>query len=108
MKKRAAQILALFATTYLVVVLLAAAWAFYIDATLLHSQREHLRPDILLLIVTAPSSSALIYLYEAWPEFFSGHIIQVGWLTLCGLGQSWLLFAMTRVRQKAIETYHRQ
>jgi hypothetical protein len=108
MKKRAAQILALFATTYLVIVILAAGWAFYTDVTLLHSQREHLAPDILLLIVTLPSSSSLTYLYDTRSEFFSGPIVQVGWLTLCGLGQTWLLFALTRVFRKAVDAHHCQ
>jgi hypothetical protein len=68
MMKRAAQILRLFATTYLVVILLAAGWAFYTDLTLLHSQREHLAPDILLLIVTLPLSSSLTFLYIFTPS----------------------------------------
>jgi hypothetical protein len=106
--KRAAQILRLFATTYLVVILLAAGWAFYTDLTLLHSQREHLAPDILLLIVTLPLSSSLTFLYDALPEFFSGLIVQLGWLTLCGLGQTWFVFALTRVFQKSMDVHYRQ
>jgi hypothetical protein len=100
MKKRAAQALTFFPTTYLVVVLLAAGWAFYTDLTLLHSRREHLAPDILLLIVTLPSSSSLTYMYDARPEFFSGPLVQFGWLTLCGLGQTRLLFFLMRFFRK--------
>jgi hypothetical protein len=108
MKKRAAQILALFATTYLVIVLFAAGWAVYIDVTMLHSQREHLAPDILLLILTLPLSSSLAYLYDARSAFFPGPLVQVGWLTLCGLGQAWFLFSLMRVLQKKVRTHNRQ
>jgi hypothetical protein len=108
MKKHAAQLLTLFAKTYLVIVLLAAGWALYTDLTLLSSQREHLAPDILLLIVTLPSSSSLTYLCDALPGFFSGPIVQVGWVTLCGIGQAWLLVALTRVSKIAIGGHHHQ
>jgi hypothetical protein len=108
MKKHAAQMLTLFAKTYLVIVLLAAGWALYTDVALLNSQREHLAPDILLLIVTFPSSSSLAYLYDALPEFFSGPIVQVGWLTLCGIGQAWLLVALTRVSKIAVDGHYHQ
>lgn len=108
MKNRAAQILTLFATAYLVIVLFAAGWAVYVDVTLLHSQREHLAPDILLFILTLPLSSLLTYLYDAGPEFFSDPIVQVGGLTLCGVAQTWFLFALTRSLQKGAGTHYRQ
>jgi len=84
----------IFATAYLIAVLLAASWALYVDATLLHSQREHLLPDILLAMVTLPSSYFLGFLFENWPEFFSLPFAQVGYMTLCGLVQAWLLFVL--------------
>lgn len=108
MKKHAAQMLTLFAKTYLVIVLLAAGWALYTDVTLLNSQQEHLAPDILLLIVTLPSSSSLTYLCDVLPDFCSGPIAQVGWLTLCGIGQAWLLVALTRVSKIAVDGHHHQ
>lgn len=108
MKKHAAQMLTLFAKTYLVIVVLAAGWALYTDVTLLNSQREHLAPDILLLIVTLPSSSSLTYLYDALPHFFSGPIVQVGWLTLCGIGQALLFAALTRIFKVAVDGHHHQ
>jgi hypothetical protein len=98
----------MFAMIYLIIVLLAAGWAFYTDVALLHSQREHLAPDLLLAVVTLPSSLSVGYLYEAWPEFFSGPLVQVAWLTLCGLGQAWILFALTRIFQTTSDSYHRQ
>jgi len=84
-----------FATAYLIVVLLAAGWALYTDATLLHSQREHLLPENLLALVTLPSSYSLCLLFDIWPAFFSLPFAQVGYLILCGLAQAWLLFILT-------------
>ena len=85
---------------YLAVVLLAASWAIYTDARYLHSVREHLAPDILLLIVTLPSSLSLSYLYDAWPEFFSKPFTQVVWVTCCGLLQVCLLFTLVRLGRR--------
>jgi hypothetical protein len=84
-----------FATAYLIVVLLAASWALYVDATLLDSQREHLLPDIVLAVVTLPSSYCLGFVFDIWPAFFSLPFTQVGYLILCGLAQAWLLFLLT-------------
>lgn len=84
-----------FATVYLIVVLLAAGWALYVDATLLHSQREHLLPDIVLAVITLPSSYSLSFLFEIWPDFFSLPFAQVGYMILCGLAQAWLLLVLT-------------
>jgi len=84
----------LFARAYLLVVLLAASWALYVDATLLHSQREHLAPDIVLAVVTLPSSYFLSLLFGNWPELFSLPFAQVGAMILCGLAQAWLLFVL--------------
>ena len=86
-----------FAIAYLAVVLLAASWAVYIYALLLHSEREHLAPDILLFIVTLPLSASTSYLYDTWPEFFSRPFAQIAWVTFCGLLQAWLFFALPRL-----------
>ena len=85
-----------FAITYAVVVLLAAGWALYVDATLLHPHREHLLPDIVLAVVTLPLSYSLDLLYKNWPDVFSLPFAQVGYLILCGFAQAWLLFIFTR------------
>ena len=87
---------------YLAIVLLAAAWAVAIDATLLHSQREHLLPDILLAFVTLPSSLSISSVYSAWPAFFSLPFTQVAWATLCGVFQSAVLFVLGWRRRKRI------
>jgi hypothetical protein len=79
---------------YLLVVLVAACWAIYIDLTLRHSEREHLLPDLVLFAVTLPSSLSISPLYEAWPSMFSLPFAQVGWAILCGLAQAFLLFVL--------------
>lgn len=106
MKNRPSQVLVTFAATYLVIVLLLAGFSIY--AEVLHYQQEHLLPGILLFFVTLPASSSLPYLYEAQPEFFESPFVQCAWLTLCGLGQTWLLFALPRVFQKRVDAHHRQ
>ena len=75
-----------------------AAWAWYIDLTLLASEREHLLPDIVLMICGFPSSLLLHPIYDQWPRFFTG-LVQTGFLTICALGQSGVLaaFALRRV-----------
>jgi hypothetical protein len=92
---KSAQRKPVFATAYLIVVLLAAGWAFCMDATLLHAQREHLLPDIVLAVVTLPSSYSLGLLFDIWPAFFSLPFVQAGYMTLCGLVQAWLLLILT-------------
>jgi hypothetical protein len=83
------------ATAYLIVVLLTASWALYVDTTLLNSQREHLLPDVVLAVVTLPSSYFLGVLFSMWPDLFSLPFSQVGAMILCGLAQAWLLFVLT-------------
>lgn len=51
-----------------------AIWAWYIDVRLLHSEREHLLPDILLAIAGMPSSLTADWVYEAWPKSFVGGV----------------------------------
>ena len=82
----------IFARAYLIVVLFAASWALYVDSTLLHSEREHLLPDVLLFVVTLPSSLFVIPLYSAWPSLFSRPFAEVGWAIFCGLAPAALLF----------------
>lgn len=90
-----------FTTAYLIVVLLAASWAIYVDATLLHSEREHLLPDVVLAIVTLPSSYSLGPLFEIWPDFFSLPFVQVGYMILCGLAQTWFMWVLSRRLQRS-------
>jgi hypothetical protein len=87
--KNFARILALL---YAAVVGLAALWAWYTDVTLLHSGREHMLPDILLAIVSLPTSNTLDFFYERSPAFFAAPSAQLTWLTACGAFQAVLLY----------------
>jgi hypothetical protein len=81
------------------VVLLAAAWAWYIDIKLLHDEREHLLPDILLMTVALPTSFTLNLVglpLMKWP------LAQLAWVTLCGALQAGLLCWLTRPRRMTL------
>ena len=79
---------------YLAVILFAACWAFYTEARLSDSPREHLLPGFLLAALALPSSMSLGALDSAWPALLSRPFIQVTWLTACGLCQASLLFVL--------------
>ena len=83
------------ARAYAAVVLLAAAWAWYLDIKLLHSEREHLLPDILLWVVALPTSATLLLVGDLLMKPFA----QLAWLTLCGALQAGLLCWLTRPRR---------
>lgn len=87
------------ASAYLGAAIVIAAWAWYVDWTLLHSQREHLLPDMVLMILGLPSSLLLSPIYDQWPRSFTG-LAQTGFLTVCAFGQSGLLaaFVFRRLR----------
>jgi hypothetical protein len=85
---------------YLAIVVLAAGWAVSAAALFFHSEREHLLPSTLLALATSPSSLSVSALYRAWPAFFSLQFTQVAWLTLCGVFQAAVLFALGRRRPK--------
>ena len=70
----------------------SSLWAWYIDAKLLHSPREHLLPDMLLGFLSLPMSLSLGPLYDMWPQLLSKPFAQLAWLTLCGAGQVAILF----------------
>lgn len=92
-----ARILALL---YAVVVGLAALWAWYTDVTLLHARREHMLPDILLLIVSLPTSNTLDFFYERSPAFFAAPFAQLTWLTACGAFQAAVLYLLVALVPK--------
>jgi hypothetical protein len=82
---------------YASLIALAAIWAWYVDITMLHSQREHLLPDIVLAFLSLPSSISLGSMYKAWPVFFSKPLTQVAWITLCGFGQAAVLWFLPKL-----------
>ena len=85
------------AIAYAVLVAVVAAWAFYVDISMLHSQREHLLPDMALAFVTLPSSLTVGVLHDTWPGIFSRPLIQVVWVTLCGFAQAAALFLLPKL-----------
>lgn len=90
----------LLAWLYAAIVFLTAACAWYFDIRLLNSVREHLLPDILLMLVTFPASLSLGPLYENVPIFFSEPFAQLTWLTLCGAGQAGVLFFAAKLASR--------
>jgi hypothetical protein len=82
------------ALVYGVLVLLAAAWAVVVDMQMLHSQREHLLPDAVLVLIAMPASLTLGPLYERWPAAFGNEFAQVSWATVCGLAQAGVVAAL--------------
>jgi len=83
------------ARAYAALVLLAAVWAWYVDVSMLRSEREHLLPDMLLMSVSWPTSLSLFGIWQqmTWP------LAQLAWLTLCGALQAGLLCWLTRPRR---------
>ena len=84
----------LVALFYNVAIVLAAIWALYVDVTMLHSGREHLLPDVALVVLAWPSSRSLGPLYDAWPQWFSAPFVQLGWTAVCGAFQAAILWLL--------------
>lgn len=83
------------AITYCVLVSVLACWAWYVDIKLLHSEREHLLPDMLLACASMPTSLSLNWVYELWPKSFVG-LLQTAYVTGCALVQATALFVVSR------------
>jgi hypothetical protein len=84
------------AKAYAVVVVLALAFAWYVDISERHSAREHLMGDFVLLGVSLPTSLSLGPFYDAWPELANKPFVQVAYVSLCAVAQVILLFAAAR------------
>jgi hypothetical protein len=80
------------AITYAASIFLAAVLAWSMDVGLMHSTREHLLPDIVLSVLSAPASLSMGFMYESWPAAFSGPFVQLAWLTLCGMVQATVVY----------------
>ena len=85
------------AIVYAALVVIAAIVALYVDMAFLHSSREHLLPDMLLLLVSAPASLSLGLLVEAFPKAFQSPFAQLAWMTSCGLLQATVMFLASRL-----------
>ena len=81
-----------FAKAYAVLVAILALWAWYTDVSLLHSQREHLLPDILLAIASMPASLTVDLMFRQWPSLFTTPLVQLSWLTICAAVQASIIF----------------
>lgn len=88
------------ALVYAAIVGAATLWAWCMDVKLLHSVREHLAPDILLGIVSFPSSLSIEPLYDRWPAFFRAPFMELAWLTVCGALQVAVLYSLSFLATK--------
>ena len=88
------------AICYSAIVCAIALWAWYVDVTLLDSQREHLLPDILLMFCGLPSSLLLDSVFQQWPETFVNGLAQTAFLTVCALAQSGLVLGIAFRKKK--------
>jgi hypothetical protein len=84
------------AKIYAALLSVLALFAWYTDATLLHSQREHLAPDMFLAIASLPSSLSLGLFPNSTPS-----LLQLAWLTLCAAAQASIVFFFARLVSKS-------
>jgi hypothetical protein len=89
------------ALLYAATVVLAAAWAWYAEVTLLHRVQEHLLPGLLLVFVSLPASLTTGFLYEQFPRAFESPFVQLTWLTGCGACQATALYLLSTRRRSA-------
>ena len=83
------------ALLYAATVVLAAAWAWYAEITLLHQVQEHLLPGMLLAFVSLPTSFTTVFLCEHFPRPFESAFAQLTWLTGCGAFQATALYLLS-------------
>lgn len=96
---RSPSVVRIFALGYAILVGLVALWAWWVDVRLLHSEREHLLPDILFVLVSMPSSLTMDWVYQRWPDSFTG-LWQIAHLTACAFFQSAVLYLFARWWEK--------
>ena len=82
------------AWAYTALVLSAAAWAWWVDVSMLTSSKEHLLPDMLLAFVGLPLSLTLDIFYTVFEVTFSKPLIQVAFLTCAAALQAGMLHAL--------------
>lgn len=69
---------------YVLLVVAAAGWAWYVDIELLYSPHEHMLPDLVLMLVGLPSTLiALVASSPDWPD-----LLNLAILTVCAVGQA--------------------
>lgn len=93
--------LRILALLYSMLLLGAAGWALWTNVSLFDSSREHLLPDMALLLLAFPTSLSLSWAYETWPQFFSQPFAQSAWIACCGLLQASILFVLSALTRTA-------
>ena len=93
------------AVGYAILVLAVMGWAWWTDVAMLGSRSEYLAPDTWLILVSMPASLSAGLVFEAWPDVFANPLMQLAWLSACGLVQiaAALLIAwcIDRIRSRA-------
>ena len=90
----------LLARAYLVIAAAAATWAWYIDITLRNDPSEHLLPGMLLSIASWPTSTAIFYGVELFPQIAEGPHTVLAALTLCAAVQAGFLFLLAHFEDR--------
>lgn len=83
------------AVAYAIVTCGLIAWAWYVDATLLHAEREHHGPDFVLMLASWPTSLLAQEMPPTWSRSLAGLGATVG-LTLCAAFQAVALLSLAR------------
>jgi hypothetical protein len=93
------------ARVYATLLLLGVTWAWWIDVSIQNTKTEHLLPDVVLALLTLPSSLLLSPLYETAPEQLAIPFVQLGMLTVFAFIQGaaifWLAARLARARKPA-------
>jgi len=87
---------------YGVILAVAALWAWVVDVSMRGAVKEHMLPDICLEFVTAPMSLTLGALHPMVPTLFDAPFAQIGYMTLCGGFQFWILWRLTGRRRASV------
>ena len=82
-------------------VTLAAAWAWIVDVTMLHSQREHMLPDLVLMFVSLPASLLMEPLASLAPTVLGSPLVGLAGITLFGALQAGFLWYLARPDARA-------
>ena len=90
----------LLARAYLVIVVAVAAWAWYIDITLRNDPSEHMLPDMLLGIVSWPTSAAMFHMGAFYPLMADTPLIGLIALTTCAAIQAAFLFLLAHFENR--------
>lgn len=88
---RLIRIVAILYTTFISI---AAVWAWVTDIHLLHSEREHLLPGVVLYIAAMPLSLSVDALYPLMRQLLDTPFVQLAVITICAATQAALLWLL--------------